>query len=84
MPEYSLEVLGLRVSFKTDVPPERVKRAKAFLEERYKVLETRGSKLSKEKLLIYLCLGLADDYLCLKDQQKVLEKRINELLDKLD
>jgi len=84
MPEYSLEVLGLRVSFKTDVLPERVNRAKAFLEERYKVLEARGSKLSKEKLLIYLCLGLADDYLSLKDQQKVLEKRINELLDKLD
>ncbi|MDQ7031851.1 MAG: cell division protein ZapA [Desulfonauticus sp.] len=84
MPGYTLNILGVEISFKTDAPAERVNRAKVLLEERFKVLEERGRKLSREKLLIYLSLGLADDYLLLKDQALEVDKKIAELLDRLD
>ncbi|WP_456324053.1 cell division protein ZapA [Desulfonauticus submarinus] len=84
MPGYTLNILGLEVSFKTDAPPERVNKAKALLEDRFRVLEERGRKLSKEKLLIYLSLSLADEYLVLKDKQEQMEIQLAKLLDRLD
>ncbi|MDK2921304.1 MAG: cell division protein ZapA [Desulfonauticus sp.] len=84
MTGYNLKILGMEVSFKTDVPPERVNKARSLLEERFKVLEERGKKLSKEKLLIYLSLSLADDYLELEKKFQQVESRISRLLDRLN
>ena len=84
MPGYNLNVLGLEVSFKTDAGPGRVKRARALIEERFQELEKRGRKLSKEKLLIYLALGLADDFLQTNERIEGLEKALTKLLNRLD
>ena len=84
MPGYNLNVLGLEVSFKTDAGPDRVKKARALIEERLQELEKRGRKLSKEKLLIYLALGLADDFLQTNERIECLEKALTRLLNRLD
>ncbi|MBT8763280.1 cell division protein ZapA [Desulfohalobiaceae bacterium Ax17] len=84
MPGYNLNVLGLEVAFKTDVGPDRVKKAKALIEERFQELEKRGRKLSKEKLLIYLALSLADDYLQTSKRLEEQEKALAKLLHRLE
>lgn len=84
MTGYSLKILGVEIAFKTNVPPDRVNRARTFLEDKFKALEERGKKLSKEKLLIYLSLSLADDYLELKGKVEQIEESISKLLDRLE
>ena len=84
MPGYNLNILGLDLTFRTEADPERVERARKLLEERFAVLEERGSKLSKERLLVFLALGLADDYLYSDQKLQVLQGRVNELLQKID
>jgi cell division protein ZapA len=84
MPGYNVNLLGLDLSFKTDVGPDRVKKAMALIEERFQELEKRGRKLSKEKLLIYLALSLADDFLQTNERIEGLEKALTRLLNRLD
>jgi len=84
MPGYTLDVLGLEVNFKAEASADRIKRAKCLLEKRYADLNGRGRNLSKERLLIFLALGLADDYLQSDDRLAKLDEQIATLLNKID
>ncbi|MFO7728552.1 MAG: cell division protein ZapA [Desulfonatronovibrio sp.] len=84
MPAYNINILGLDLVFTTDASQKRVDQAGKFLEERYAELEQRGSKLSKEKLLVFLALSLADDYLHSGKKLANLQSRVDELLQKID
>ncbi len=84
MPEYKLTVLGLDVAFKTDADGERVQAATDLLENRYQELEARGLRLGKQKLLVFLALGLADDYLQMKERLQGQDTELQRLLDKID
>lgn len=84
MAGYRLSLLGLEASFRTDASPERVDKARMLLEERFQSLVERGGNLSKEKLLIFLALGLADDFLQCNDRLQELEDRLEQLLHKID
>jgi cell division protein ZapA len=84
MPGYNLHVLGLDLSFSTEAPPERLNTAVDFLQSRYKDLESRARHLSKERLLTYLALSLADDYLHDKDKLTQLEIKLEQLVAKID
>lgn len=84
MPEYNLHVLGLNLSFATEVPSERLYRAVDFLDERFAQLEGRGQHLSKERLLIYLALSLANDYLQDKDNLAQIEEHLRQLVLRID
>ena len=77
-------MLGLDLSFAADVPPERINNAVDFVHQRYRDLQGRASNMSKERLLTYLALSLADDYL--QDQGKLsqLEGNLQQLLSKID
>ena len=77
-------MLGLDLSFAADVPPERIHKAVEFVQQRYSDLQGRASSMSKERLLTYLALSLADDYL--QDQGKLtqLEGNLQQLLSKID
>ena len=79
-----MTVLGLDLSFAADVPPERIHKAVEFVQQRYSDLQGRASSMSKERLLTYLALSLADDYL--HDQGKLtqLEGNLQQLLSKID
>ena len=84
MPSYSLSIMGLELSFKTDAGPERVSAAKELVEQRYNLLKAGGKTLGKEKLLAFVALGLADDVLMSHQQLGDLESRVSKLLTKID
>lgn len=84
MHSHTLEVLGLELSFKAEADPRRIERARALLDERYTRLAQHGGLLSKEKLLAFLALSLADDVLLMQEDRKVVDKRLRELLGNLE
>ncbi|WP_028574104.1 cell division protein ZapA [Desulfonatronovibrio hydrogenovorans] len=84
MPGYNINILGLDLTFRTDAGPERVEQASKLLEERFAELEKRGSKLSKERLLVFLALSLADDYLHSDQRLAELQAKVDEQLRKID
>lgn len=83
MPSYNKKILGLEISFKTDAEPDRVERAKALVEERYRVLNPGGKNLSKEKLLTFVALGLADDLLLANQKLDEMEAKLDKLLSRI-
>lgn len=84
MPGYNVHVLGLELSFSTEVPSDRLDQAVELIQDRYRGLEARGKHLSKERLLTYLALSLADDYLHDKERLLQLETRLHELVSQID
>ena len=83
MPEYNLNVLGLEVSFKADANPEQVEEARVLLEERFEKLRQHGRLFSKEKLLTFLALGLADDLIQAKSKMRASDERMEALIDNI-
>ena len=83
MAHYHLNVLGHDVSFKAETDPKRVEQARLLLEERYNSLRQHGKQLSKEKLLTFLALALADDMLQAREEMERSEKKLRALLDTL-
>lgn len=83
MAHYNLNVLGFEVSFKAEADPKRIEQAKLLLEERYEALRQHGKQLSKEKLLTFLALALADDMLQAREEMEESEKRLRTLLNTL-
>jgi len=77
-------VLGLDLSFAADVAPERINKAVDFIQQRYEILQGRASYMSKERLLTYLALSLADDYLQDQGKLRQLEGNLQQLLSKID
>lgn len=84
MPSYTLSILGLELSFKTDAEAERVNSAKELVEQRYNMLQAGGKTLGKEKLLAFVALGLADDVIVSNQRLEALQKRAGQLLHKID
>ncbi|GFM37075.1 cell division protein ZapA [Desulfovibrio psychrotolerans] len=84
MRRYNLNVLDLEVSFKAEADPLRVENAKKLVEERFEKLNFPGRQISKEKLLTFLVLGLADDLLQSDHKLKQLNKRVQRIMDKID
>lgn len=84
MRSYNLNVLDLEVSFKAEADPSRVESAKRLVEERFSKLNFPGRQISKEKLLTFLVLGLADDLLQSDRKLQTLHQRIEMLVEKID
>jgi cell division protein ZapA len=84
MPSYTLSILGLELSFKTDAEPERVASAKELVEQRYNMLQAGGKTLGKEKLLAFVALGLADDVIVSNQRLDAVNERVGQLLHKID
>lgn len=81
----NLTVLGLDISFKPGADMERVQRAVRLMEERFadQKLRSRGGQ-SKDVLLTFLALGLADDLLQSKIKLDDVQNRITSLLYKIE
>lgn len=84
MPNYSMTVLGLQVSFKAEADQKRVEEAKNLVEERFRRLNSDGKQISKEKLLLFVALGLADDLLQSNQKLRHNENGLARLLAKID
>ncbi len=82
---YTFEVLGMEVSFKAEADPRRLEKARNLLCERYDRLGGNSGKgLTKEKLLTYLALALADDYLQAKEELDAFNRGAQTLLEMLE
>jgi len=86
MRSFHLSLLGLDIAFSAEVDPGRVEKAKALVEERFTRLKFQGGRQvsSKEALLTFLVLGLADDLLQSRVQLADVQNRIDVLLTKID
>ncbi len=84
MRSYNLNVLDLEVSFKAEADSSRVESAKRLVEERFNKLNFPGRQISKEKLLTFLVLGLADDLLQSDRKLDLLNQRLEQLVEKID
>ncbi|WP_243439306.1 cell division protein ZapA [Fundidesulfovibrio soli] len=83
MPSYSKVVIGLELSFKTDAEPERVEQAKMLVEDRYRLLNPANKNLSKEKLLTFVALGLADDLIMANQKLAEMEEKLDKILNRI-
>ncbi|QJT11343.1 cell division protein ZapA [Oceanidesulfovibrio marinus] len=83
MNRYNLTLLGFNISFMAEADRERVDEAVALLESRYKKLDD-GRQISRERLLIFLALGLADDLLLSNRRQAELEERLGKLVARIE
>lgn len=82
--EFGLTVLGTHIAFRAGADAERVESAKALVEERFEKLRSHGGQSSKELLLIFLALGLADDLLQSHRQLDDVQNRIDALLTSIE
>ncbi len=83
MPSYELSVLGLKIAFKAEADLKRVEIAKKLVEKRFDQLQ-HGKQISKERLLVFLALGLADDLLQCNQALSEQDARLLKLLAKID
>ena len=84
MAHYNFNVLGIDVSFKAEADPKRIEQARVLLEERYDKLQQHGKALTKEKLLTFLALALADDMILAREELEKSEKRLQSILDTME
>ncbi|WP_165067249.1 cell division protein ZapA [Desulfovibrio sp. ZJ200] len=81
----NLTVLGLEIAFKPGADMERVKRAVRLVEERFadQKLRSHGGQ-SKDILLTFLALGLADELLQSQKKSADVQNRISSLLSQIE
>ncbi len=84
MPSFHLSILGQEVSFRANVDEARVEEAKKVVLDRFSKLDGYGSRLTNEKLLILVALGLADDFLQTNRKLQEAENKIKQLLEKIE
>ena len=80
---YQLELCDLRVAFRTEAGPERVERARKYVDELYSQIKEQGGQLGRDRLLTILLIGLADDILQMREQHSKTDDRLDELLNSL-
>ena len=84
MPSYNVRLLGQEVSFKTNAEEDRIRQAEQLIKNRFQGLDTYGSRVNNEKLLILVALSLADDYIQTRQRQDEFEDKMSRLLEKID
>ncbi len=83
MRSYHLNIFDLTISFRAEACPERVERARLYVEKLYEQMKAQGKHLGRDKVLAILLVGIADDFLQLQDQTGQAENTIDKLLRSL-
>jgi cell division protein ZapA len=84
MQHFTVNVLGLEISFKADADSDRLEQAIDMLDKRAEIHRQHSRQISKEKLLTLLALALADDLLILAEQMEITETKVQELVRKIE
>ena len=81
----NLTVLGLSIAFKPGADMRRVQEAVRLVEERFadQKLRFHGGQ-TKDILLTFIALGLADDLLQSQKEQTDVQNRVSALLSKIE
>ena len=82
---FNLTVLGLSIAFKPGADMRRVQEAVRLVEERFadQKLRFHGGQ-TKDILLTFIALGLADDLLQSQKEQADVQNRVEALLSKIE
>jgi cell division protein ZapA len=83
MESYQLDVCELKLAFRTAAGPERVERARSYVDSLYAQMKAYGGPLGKDKVLVMLLISLADDFLQLRDQHNKVDDSLDKLLQSL-
>ena len=83
MHSYHLDLCDLQVAFRTEAGPERVERARQYVEERYGRVKAQGGQFGRDRLLVMLLISMADDLLELQERNSRADSRLDELLQNL-
>ena len=83
MHSYHLDLCDLQVAFRTEAAPERVEKARQYVEERYGRVKAQGGQFGRDRLLVMLLISMADDLLELQEQKSRMNSRLDELLQNL-
>ena len=82
---HRLTILGREIAFRPGADMERIQATIDLLEERYADLKLRShGAQSKDILLTFLALGLADDVLQAQKKQEDVQNRIQNLLTQIE
>ena len=84
MPEHVITVLGIDLVFRAEASPEQVEEARALVESRFEKLQQSGRLFSREKLLTFLALGLADDLIQAEKQAGAMQQRMQGILAEIE
>ena len=81
----NLTVLGFDIAFRAGADMERAQETARLVEERFALLKSRSQGgQSRELLLTFLALGLADELLQLEKKQNDARRRIAALLARIE
>ena len=83
MHSYHLDLCDLQVAFRTEAAPERVEKARQYVEERYGKVKAQGGQFARDRLLVMLLISMADDLLELRERTSWADSRLDELLQSL-
>ena len=83
MESYQLDVCDLKLAVRTAAGPERVERARRYVDEIYAQMKAYGGPLGKDKVLVMMLISLADDFLQLREKHSRADGRLDELLQSL-
>ena len=83
MHTFELTLLGMEISFRADADPQQVEAARTLLEERLGRFTFHGRQMSREKVLTYVALGLADDLLQSERYVGAMRERLDALFAKI-
>lgn len=81
---YTLQVFDIDIAFKADANTEDLDSAKELLETRAEQLKQQGKAIAKEKMLLFLSLGLAYDLLQANAQLNSIQRRLEDMLTKVE
>ncbi len=84
MHSINLTILGAELSFTSEADASRVEAARDLVEERFEKIKIHGRQLSRDRILTFLALGLADDLLQANLHNDELRTRINAVLEKIE
>ncbi len=81
---YQISILGQEVSFRTNADEARVRDAEQLVKQAFDQLNTHGTRLNNEKLLILVALRLADEYLQARQELQDCSRKLSQLLETID
>ena len=84
MPEHTVNVLGIDLVFRAEASPDQVNEAKTMVEERFEKLRQNGRLFSREKLLTFLAIGLADDLIQADKRVSAMQNRMHGILTEIE
>ena len=84
MPEHNVNILGIDLVFRAEASPEQVEEARGLVEERFEKLAQSGRLFSREKLLTFLALGLADDLIQAEKQAGAMQQQMQGILAEIE